>query len=355
MKLKIIPLIGLMLLILSGCAEKKAVVIQKSKGLPVMKLESTLPETSFISNNIPGENSVITSPKSIGIIKSPQQKESTSKTEIKSTVTNSIQSNQSPSTQLISQPLTIIPGEVLVYQLKWNFLNVGKIIFACKEDTIDSQKIYHIMAITLPQGIWTRFGYGYNRFDSYIDAATNLPYYFYDYSASASRAEIINSKIDQNKGIISTTIKKEILKNNSIYSDVKKTTRFKGIIYDSLSAFYVLRSENMWDKNFFVIPVGTIKTCNLYMYVLGQKTQKFPGFGEKKYFDTFAQTNYNEGIFRKGKLYMGITANKSRIPLFLKGSVPLGTGYVNLIERLSLGNNFPTNSEYLTNILNSSS
>lgn len=359
MKIRIIPLAGLILLVffLSGCAEKKSLVIQKSKSLPVMNLESTLSETSFISRNIPGKNSVFISRPGPVIETSPRDNSTTvikiNPQSYSRNVEKAGSSQKSSAIEEASSPLTIIPGEVLVYQLKWNFLNVGKILFACKEDTVNSQKIYHVMAITLPEGIWTRFGYGYNRFDSYIDAGTKLPYYYYDYSASSSRSEIVNSRINQSRGTIYTVIKK--LKGDSVYSVRKKTTKFKGVIYDGLSAFYVLRAENMGSKNFFIIPVGTIKTVNLYMYVLGEKIRKFPVFGEKKYFDTFAETNYNEGIFRKGKLFMGITANDERIPLFLKGSVPFGTGYVNLIERLSLGNDFPTNSEYLTKVLDASS
>ncbi|MCM8764989.1 MAG: DUF3108 domain-containing protein, partial [Candidatus Omnitrophica bacterium] len=65
------------------------------------------------------------------------------------------------------------------------------------------------------------------------------------------------------------------------------------------------------------------------------------------------EASENEAIFKKGKLFISISADNERLPLLLKGRVPLGTATMELVSREILNENFSTDSRFLTKIITS--
>ncbi|MCM8788801.1 MAG: DUF3108 domain-containing protein, partial [Candidatus Omnitrophica bacterium] len=221
---------------------------------------------------------------------------------------------------------------------------------ACKKEKINTQDVYHIMGITVPEGIWTKIGNGYNRFDSYIDSKNSLPFYYYNYTASSSTYQITKSIIDQRAKILTYEVKK--YKEGRQYGYKTGKVNFDGVVFDGLSAIYAMRGiveEAMAPSK---MPVGITKITEIYIYLLKRGTGSF-AVGNRQYWLIQSEASENEAIFKKGKLFISISADNERLPLFLKGSVPLGTATVELLSRETLNENFPTDSRFLTDILTS--
>lgn len=378
MKLITLTCTAALLILLAGCSEKPEVTVQKTGQIPE---QNTLSDTetfeALINDNLPSETQVSAFPVSNtntrtpasgnkNTIKTPaktgktasnprlQTQNETGLTDVKdiqqSQETQEPKTNTAVSLTSYNGDVYFIPGECLVYSIKWNFANIGKLLLACREETFSSRKIYHIMGITLPEGIWSKFGYGYNRFDSFVDGRTKLPFFYYGYSASLKNSQITKTTINQKDKKIVSEVKK--FRDNVEYSSRKETSTFNfDVIYDGLSALYALRGTEMEKNRIFCIPVGITKTCSIKVSILGKLEKIFPFFGKKEYFLTESEASIDEGMFRKGKLLLGISSDTDRVPLFFKGSVPLGSGNVDLVSRTNLGQNFSTDSVSLTKML----
>ncbi|HOC02533.1 MAG TPA: DUF3108 domain-containing protein, partial [bacterium] len=198
---------SVLLLILCGCSEKEEVVIKKIENIPQESIsEETIPLIVLMpKKKIEPAQGEVTQSKTVSEeeedIEISQPSESfVHETQINENISEQTKIVQKPA-QVIKKkttaeitkaksPVFTIPGECLVYRIKWNFASVGKVILVCKKEQINKQDVYHLVALTAPEGLWTKFGYGYNRFDSYIDSRTNLPFYYYGYSASSSKSQI---------------------------------------------------------------------------------------------------------------------------------------------------------------------
>ncbi len=99
------------------------------------------------------------------------------------------------------------------------------------------------------------------------------------------------------------------------------------------------------------IPVGITRITNIYLYLLKKDTDNF-SVGQRNYFLIQSEATGDEAIFQKGKLFVSISADDEKLPLLLKGKVPLGTATVELIAKKLLDQNFSTDSRFLTEILN---
>ena len=342
-------------LFFSGCSEREETVIRKIKNIPAEDIsDETLPlalltpekgyETTRIETGLgyyPLENLSFDS----GL--SENTAEQTRKTIGKSQAGKTKNKNL-PEIKSARSPIFIVPGECLVYRIKWNFSNVGKLILVCKKEQIDKQDIYHLVAITVPEGLWTKFGYGYNRFDSYIDSKTNLPFYYYGYSASSSKSSITKTFIDQEKKSLTYEVKK--YKAGKQYGSKNGSIRFSGTIFDGLSAFYAVRGISGAQLPPTTLSVGTTKITTLFLNFVEQNTDNF-SVGMRDYWLFQLEASGEEMIFSKGKLFLSISADSEKFPLLLKGKVPFGTAVVDLVSKKNLGPDFPTDTRFLTDIL----
>ncbi|MGC9065700.1 MAG: DUF3108 domain-containing protein [Candidatus Ratteibacteria bacterium] len=370
MKYKTI-LIILLVLFISGCSEKRDIVIKKIENIPAENIsEETIPMVIMT----PAEKYEPISETKI-FVEKPAIKpamnfeKSSSDTDLKGCVSNQTETVVSkpleekctvitkvpekkkiPEITVSKSPLLMVPGECLVFRIKWNFANVGKLLLACKKEKIDNQDVYHFVGLTVPEGIWTKLGSGYNRFDSYIDSKTNLPFYYYQYSASSTTSQVTRSIIDHRTKTLSYEVKK--YKDGKQYGAKSGKVNFSGILFDGLSALYAIRGMAGEQMPSSKMPVGITKITDIYLFFIEKNIDNFI-VGKRDYWLIQSEASEDEAIFRKGKLFVSISADKEKLPLLMKGKVPLGTGTVELISQKTLDKNFPIDSKSLTEILNS--
>lgn len=362
---QLLIIVGVLLLILCGCSEKEEVVLKKVEQIPAENIsQETLPlvvlesekkvkpvqtETAQTEKTSKDEEKITETSQSAESI-SPdirinenisEQTKVVEKTEI-------IKGKTTPEIKATKSSIFTVPGECLIYRIKWNFSNVGKLILVCKKEQIKKQDVYHIVGLTIPEGIWTKFGYGYNRFDSYIDSKTNLPFYYYGYSASSSTSQITKSIIDQKKQILTYEVAK--YKVGKQYGSKSGTIKFSSVLFDGLSALYAMRGIAGEQLPPTEIHVGITKITTLFLCFLEKNSSNF-SMGMRNYWLFQSEATEDEALFRKGKLFISISADSEKLPLLLKGKVPLGTGTIELVSKKSLNNDFSTNSKHLTEIL----
>jgi len=358
----------------NGCSEKPEVVIKKTEQIPAENLttetipgvvlapQETVQETvkhketvseTIIATEKPAQEIKQVSPENIFSdtkyeCDSPETQKTGTKTQTKDTVLKT--PKKTPEIVVSKSPIVVIPGECLIYRIKWNFANVGKFIIACKKEKINNQDVFHIVGLTVPEGLWTKIGNGYNRFDSYIDGKNKLPFYYYSYSASTSTSQITKTIIDHKTKTLSFEVRK--YKNNKQYGLKTGKSNFSGILFDGLSAIYAMRGMAGEEMPPSIVPVGITKITNINICFLEKNIDNF-SVGKKEYWLLKSESNEDEAIFRKGVLFVSISADNERLPLLLKGKVPFGTGTVELVSRKILDGDFSTDSKTLTEILNS--
>jgi len=348
-------------LLLAGCSEKKEVVLKKIEGIP---------EETAISVQIPIVEEATTETEKALALKAPQPGETveadtsssgcpgTTETQEPPQKPQQEDSRQAPRESApsygapVEHAIAIFPGECLLYRMKWNQIPIGRLIIVCKQENLSSGPVYHIAALTFPEGLWTKVGYGYNRFDSFIDSKTRLPYYYYGYSASSNSNVTTRTTINQRARTLSyQTVK---YKNNKLVKVKKNTVSFPDKIYDGLSAFFVLRGTASEKQRFFSVPVGITEIMQLRISFLSKEVLAFAGFGQREVYIVQSEATGDEGLFKKGKLSVAVSADDEKIPFYLKGSAPMGTGNVELVKKLTLSSNTPLDSRTLTQILLSS-
>ncbi len=360
---------GVLVLLLCGCSEKEEVVINKIKQIPAENIsEETAPLMVLAPKKMAGpvpdeitqtETFEIEGKPEGKLTETPQRAEViapetvlseniSEQTKIVKKTPEIIKKKTTPEIKEADSPILTVPGECLIYRIKWNFSIVGKLILACKKEQINKQDVYHIVALTVPQGVWTKFGYGYNRFDSYIDSRTNLPFYYYGYSASRSTSQITRSIIDQREKTLTYEVKK--YREGKQYGSKKGKVEFSDVLFDGLSALYAMRGMAGEHLPPTTVPVGITKITTLFVYFLEKNISNF-SVGMRDYWLFQSEATENEALFKKGKLLISISADSEKLPLLLRGKVPLGTGTVELVSKKNLGHDFSTDSRYLTEIL----
>ena len=242
-------------------------------------------------------------------------------------------------------------GECLVYKAKWNFVNVGKAIILCKEEKNGYGNVYHFAGITIPEGTFSKLGYGYNRVDSFVDKKTLKPYYFYSYVKNGKKERITEIFFNFDKDEYIWRIKK--FKEGTIYSEKSGKVKFKGNLYDGMYVFYVLRTANYEKNRTINFPVAMVNIWDLIVKVKDKKKKIIPLLGSKEIYVIEPIAKSNEGIFRKGKMDVWITADKDRIPVYFEGKVPLGTAKLSLISKTKIDPESELNRELIYSILNS--
>ena len=251
----------------------------------------------------------------------------------------------------LAEYFSSLEGECLVYNAKWNFVNVGKGIILCKEEKNGYGNVYHFAGITIPEGTFAKLGYGYNRVDSFVDKKTLKPYYFYSYVKNGKKERITEIFFDFYKDEYTWRIKK--FKNGVIYSQKTGKVKFKRNIYDGMYVFYIMRSANYENEKNLVFPVAMVNIWDLIVKLKNKQKKIVPFLGNKEIYVIEPIAKSNEGIFRKGKMDVWLTADRDRIPVYFEGKVPLGTGKLSLISKFKINPESKLNRELIYSILNS--
>ena len=241
-------------------------------------------------------------------------------------------------------------GECLVYEVNWNFVTIGTALMCCQEEKTENGNVYHIIAITIPQGAFAKMGYGYNRVDSFINKETLQPYSYYSYFKNGQKALAIEIQFNNKEGKFSWTRKK--FKKDQLYSTTQGEIIHKEPVYDTTSAFYLLRTFNFDEKQNRKIPIGLTKIWDLFVRLVEKKKVDVPLLGEREVDILEPEAKTDNAFFTKGKMTMWLTTDEKRIPVYLVGKVPLGTGKLSLIKQMQLSPETQINNETLASILN---
>lgn len=209
-------------------------------------------------------------------------------------------------------------GEKLSYKVKYGFFTAAEANLRVEESekTFDGHPVFHIIADGRTAGTFDIFYKTRNRYETYIDETTLLPYFYTENRHEASYKHTDNVTFDHHDDKITAA---------------KGVFPYKGKVFDFLSAYYFSRS----------IDVSKVKIGDKFdlKYFLedGVHTLSITYVGKEKVscnLGSFNCLKFNPTIipgrvFRKdSKLYLWITDDQNRIPV--KAHVELVVGSVTM-------------------------
>ena len=209
-------------------------------------------------------------------------------------------------------------GEQLNYKLKYGFFTAAEANLRVEESDkkFEGHSAFHIIADSRTAGAFDVFYKVRNRYETYVDQTTLLPYFYTENRREASYRHTDNVTFD--------------------HSDYKITAAkgvfpFKGKVFDFLSAYYFSRGIDITKIN-----IGDRFDLN-YFLEDGVHTLSITYVGKEKISSALGDFNclkFNPTIipgrvFRKdSKLYLWITDDGNRIPV--KAHVELIVGSVTM-------------------------
>jgi hypothetical protein len=223
-------------------------------------------------------------------------------------------------------------GEELSYKLKYGFFTGAEATIRVEDGgkKIENHPSYHITVDGKTAGTFDVFYKVRNRYETYIDRNTLLPYYYTENRHEGSWKHSDNVSFNHPDGKITAD---------------KGVFPFKGKVFDFVSAYYFARNIDVsklrvgetFDMKYFL--EDSIQTLSV-TYLGKEKVNCTMG--------TFNCLKFNPTIipgriFRKNsKLYLWITDDGNRIPV--KAHVELVVGSVNMDLTNAKGLKYPLNT-----------
>jgi hypothetical protein len=222
-------------------------------------------------------------------------------------------------------------GEELDYKLKYGFFTAAETTIKVSESDkkFEGHPAYHIVADSKTAGTFDVFYKVRNRYETYVDETTLLPYFYTENRKESNYKHTDNVTFDH--------------KDNKITA-AKGVYPFKGKTFDFLSAYYFARSIDISK-----LRIGD-KFNLQYFLEDGVHTMEITYAGKEKMdcslgkFNClkFSPTIIPGRVFRKSsKLYLWITDDNNRIPV--KAHVELVVGSVTMDLTGAKNLKFPLN------------
>jgi hypothetical protein len=222
-------------------------------------------------------------------------------------------------------------GEQLSYKLKYGFFTGAEAALRVEDGgkKIEGRPTFHIVADGKTAGTFDIFYKVRNRYESYVDCTTLLPYFYTESRREASYRHSDNVSFDHTE--------------HTIKAD-KGVFPFKGKVFDFVSAYYFARGIDVSK-----ISIGEKFDMN-YFLEDGIHTLTITYLGKEKVncaLGTFNCLKFNPTIipgriFRnESKLYLWITDDNNRIPI--KAHVELIIGSINMEIMSAKGLKYPLN------------
>lgn len=240
-------------------------------------------------------------------------------------------------------------GECLVYKAKWNVLNVGKALLAMRETSNGYGEVYHLVAVSVPEGMLANMGIGYYRIDSYLDKKTLLPHYYYQYSKNKSKEDIREIYFNWKTRMYRTKTRK--FKNGKLYSTKNENVKLGSSAYDGISGFYMLRALDFENRSRFTVPLALNETWDLVVNRKDKRTENVSILGRKDVYIVEPLAKSDAGFFTQGKMDIWITADNRRIPVYLEGKAPFGTARFTLASEMKVPASTEFNIKTISQIL----
>lgn len=217
-------------------------------------------------------------------------------------------------------------GEELSYRLKYGFLSAAEGVLKVEKTNLlfEGEPTFHLVASGKTAGAFNVFYTVNNRYDSYIDKKTFLPYYYTE--------NIQEGKYRRNDKINFDQTSRTISGNKGTFKGAEQT-------FDLLSAYYFARNLDLssvkvgdtFKLNYFL----SDEVTSLGITYVGKERIKTP-------MGTFDCLKFNPEIapgriFRKdSKLYLWVTDDGNRIPVKAKVEILVGSVTLELTDAKGL-------------------
>ncbi len=217
-------------------------------------------------------------------------------------------------------------GEWFKFEMSYsNFLKAGNATLEVKESTFNGKPVYHVVGKGWTTGAIKWFFKVKDRYESYIDKETGVPYKFIRKIDEGGHTKDIEIKFDHDKQEAFIEDKKR---------KTQKTIATEKDVQDMVSAFYYLR--NNYDTE--SIKEGEIVTLNMFfdeenynfrLKFLGRETIDTE-FGKVKTL-VFRPYVMAGRVFKEQEsLTLWVSADKNKIPLKIKADLAVGSLQANL-------------------------
>ncbi|WCO01453.1 DUF3108 domain-containing protein [Psychroserpens ponticola] len=217
-------------------------------------------------------------------------------------------------------------GEWFKFEMSYsNFLKAGNATLEVKESNINGKPVYHVVGKGWTTGAIKWFFKVKDKYESYIDKETGIPYKFIRKIDEGGHTKDIEIAFDHEK--------QEALINNKKYK-TKKTVATEKDVQDMVSAFYYLR--NNYDTE--SIREGEIVTLNMFfdeenynfkLKFLGRETIKTE-FGKVKTLKFRPYVMAGRVFKEQESLTLWVSADDNKIPLKIKADLAVGSLQANL-------------------------
>jgi len=228
-------------------------------------------------------------------------------------------------------------GEWFKFKMSYSgFLKAGNATLSVNEETLDGKPVYHVVGKGWTTGAIKWFFKVKDRYESYFDKETGLPYKFVRKIDEGGHTKNIEIKFDQinNKAFIQNKKHK-----------TKKTVTTEVNVQDMVSAFYYLR--NNYDTD--TIKVNDVVELNMFFdsenYVfklkfLGRETISTE-FGNIKTLKFRPYVMAGRVFKEQESLTLWVSADANKVPLRIKADLSVGSLRADLVAFKGLKHSLP--------------
>ena len=212
-------------------------------------------------------------------------------------------------------------GEWFKFKMSYSgFLKAGNATLSIKEKTLNGKQVYHVVGKGWTTGAIKWFFKVKDRYESYFDKETGLPYKFIRKIDEGGHTKDIEIDFDQANKKAYVNNKKH--KKKSVIDTEKD-------VQDMVSAFYYLR--NNYDTS--TIKIGDMVSLNMFfdeenynfkLKFLGRETIK-TDFGKIKTLKFRPYVMAGRVFKEQESLTLWVSADKNKIPLKIKADLAVGS------------------------------
>ncbi|WP_040280519.1 DUF3108 domain-containing protein [Psychroserpens damuponensis] len=228
-------------------------------------------------------------------------------------------------------------GEWFKFEMSYSgFLKAGNATLSVDETTLKGKPVYHVVGKGWTTGAIKWFFKVKDRYESYFDKETGVPYKFIRKIDEGGHTKDIEIAFDQ--------IKNEAFVENKKYK-TSKTVATEPNVQDMVSAFYYLRNNYETDD----IKVGDIVELDMFfdeenfgfkLKYLGRETIETE-FGKIKTLRFRPYVMAGRVFKEQESLTLWVSADDNKIPLKIKADLAVGSLRAELVEFKGLKHYFP--------------
>ena len=217
-------------------------------------------------------------------------------------------------------------GEWFKFEMSYsNFLKAGNATLEVNETTLNGRPVFHVVGKGWTTGAIKWFFKVRDRYESYFDKTTGVPYKFIRKIDEGGHTKDIEIEFDQANQ--KATVENKKHKRTKIVATEKD-------VQDMVSAFYYLRNNYQTNK----IKEGEVVTLNMFfddenynfkLKFLGRETIETE-FGNVKTLKFRPYVMAGRVFKEQESLTLGVSADQNKIPLKIKADLAVGSLQANL-------------------------